>query len=121
MTLVHWTYTKEEWRTFLRRSKKQKGFLSWLFKRLSFMMDTKIPEVKITPEKVTIGNDHQHFSSERFRVKKIDIRDEGKVNVLTILYRQNGADTTVNEISVPVPKGKLREAMLVQERLNPDC
>lgn len=121
MTLAHWTYTKEEWRAFLHRSGKQKGLFAWLFNWLSYLMDIKAPEVKITPEKVTIGNDHQHFSNDRCQIKKIDIQDEGKVNVLTIVYHQTDDKSSLGKISIPVPKGKLREAMAVQERLNRDC
>jgi len=115
MTLVQWTYTKEEWRNFLKLSGKQKNIF---FKIIHFFLAKTIrlaPIVQITVEKVWIGNEQQHFSSGRHELQKIDIRGEGVVNILAITYGREGA---IHEIRVPVPKGKLREAIEVQERLN---
>jgi hypothetical protein len=50
-------------------------------------------------------------------LKNIELNAEGDINILTIttekLYRKNK-----RKISVPVPKGRLREAIELQQKLN---
>jgi len=46
------------------------------------------------------------------------IRDAGKLNVLEITYSIfNNGITKTDEILIPVPKGKLKEAIQVQESI----
>jgi hypothetical protein len=81
----------------------------------------KIPEVKITPLRVSIGEDQHHFSSDEHEFRRIDIRDEGKMNIMNITYRwAKRKDPGLDEIHVPVPKGKLKEAIEIESRLNRD-
>jgi len=116
MLLAHWKYSKEEWQYFIRHTKKRKGLLSWLLRPFYLLLENKIPEVKITPDQVWIGDDRQHFNNKDCELTTIDLRDEGKINILSIGYK-NIDTATVNEIKILVPKGKLREAVEVQERL----
>jgi len=118
MILAHWTYTKEEWKNFIRHTKKRSRFWNLLLKPFYSFFDKKIPEIKITPERVLIGTDQQHFNNKEFQVTTIDIRGEGDVNILAIGYERMDNNAITNEIKIPVPKGKLREAIEVQERLN---
>ncbi len=114
MILVHWTYTTEEWKIFLKSSKKRHNILYRFF---HFFMTKSIryaPSVRITPEKVWIGNEQQHFSSGKHELRQIDLRREGPVNILSIAYGLKGS---YHEIRIPVPKGKLREAIEVQEQI----
>lgn len=116
MTLVHWTYTREEWNAFLRSSTKRKNLLHRFLLYLLACSVQSVPEVSITPEKVWIGNDQQYFNSSKHELRQIDLRHEGFINVLSITYGRGGNS---HEIRIPVPKGKLREAIEVQDRLMP--
>jgi hypothetical protein len=119
-TLVHWTYTRDEWRRFIRRTNKKKGLLHYLLHLFS-PERKKIPEVKITPLRVSIGDNQHHFSSNEHEFKRIDIRDEGEMNVMNITYRwSKRKDPGLDEIRILVPKGKLKEAIEVETRLNKD-
>lgn len=114
MILVNWTYSTEEWKAFLRASKKTGNLY---YRMVNYVITRKLrsaPTVSITPEKVWIGNDQQYFNSSRHELRNIDLRNEGTVNMLTITYRREGCS---HEIKIPVPKGKLREAIEVQDRL----
>ncbi len=118
MTLARWTYTKEEWKAFLRSSKKKNNIFKYAIHFFLAKMMKSAPIVSITPERVSIGNEHQHFSSGKHTLRQIDLRDEGIINVLAIIYDRKGSSY---EIKIPVPKGKLREAMEVQEQLINRC
>lgn len=118
MILAHWTYTKNEWRAFISRTKKQKGFFNYIIHLSSAIINQKVPEIKITSERVYIGDDHQHFSGQRHQLMQINIREEGIVNILEIMYENICVnENSVGEITIPVPKGKLREAFEVEEKL----
>jgi len=62
---------------------------------------------------------HEHFHSNGRSLKRINIKDEGKLNVMQIVYEQQLQNGVFDkDIHVPVPKGKLKEAIEVEERLN---
>jgi len=77
-----------------------------------------MPEVKISIGAVMIGDRHHTFSNVRHTLKEIDVRNEGMVNIIAITYTRTGQDIP-GEIRIPVPKGKLREAMVIWEKLEP--
>ncbi len=115
--LAHWTYTREEWRAFQRWSRKKK---SWLHFLLYFLTPGKnqTPEVKISPEKLSIGEGQHPFSNAEHILKRVEIRDAGRLNVMEItVERLNDTYSGLLEIRVPVPKGKLREAIALQEKI----
>lgn len=118
MTLARWTYTKEEWKAFLRSSKKKDNIFNYAMHLFLAKTMKSAPIVSITPERISIGNNHQHFNSAKHRLRQIDLRDEGVINVLAITYDRKGS---IYEIKIPVPKGKLKEAIEVQERLINGC
>lgn len=116
--LAHWVYTKDEWHAFLRWTKKRKGFFHYLLHRV-LPKTTTIPEVRITPERIWIGDRHQHFSSEDHFLNQVDIRDAGDMNIIAIRYYWTKSKEPVfDEINVPVPRGKLKEAIQVEGKLN---
>ena len=115
MILVKWTYTKAEWDAFIR-NKTRGRFLSRIYYFLFGRVGKMVPSVHITPEKVWIGEEQQYFSSGRHQLKQIDLRHEGNINILSIIYDREGGS---HEIKIPVPRGKLREAIEVQDRLMP--
>jgi hypothetical protein len=118
MILAHWTYSKQEWKAFLKAGKKQQGIIPYFMHLLFSVAARRIPEIKITPELVSIGNDQQYFSSGRHSITDIHIREEGLINIIEIGYECNNVISPKRrEIKIPVPKGKLREAFEVEERL----
>lgn len=118
MILVRWTYTKEEWKAFLLSSKKRSSRFFRVIHNLLSRHIKSTPEVSITLEKIWIGNDQQYFNSSKHELIQIDLRHEGFINILAFTYGRDGSNY---EIRVPVPKGKLKEAIEVQDRLMPDC
>lgn len=71
--------------------------------------------VTIGPSEVMINNERLSISVTGRQKRRVDIRDAGKLNILCICN-----DDTSNHghsIQVPVPKGKLREAVEVQRLL----
>ena len=118
MILAHWTYTKQEWKNFIRHTKRRNRFWGYLLKPFYSLFEKKIPEIKITPERVWIGTDQQQFNNKEFQLTSIDVRGEGDVHILAIGYERMDNTSITNEIKIPVPKGKLREAIEVQEKLS---
>jgi len=116
--LVHWIYTRDEWKRFVRWKKLQKSYFHYTIYFLTPKYQIVIPEVKITHERVSFGDTHHHFHSNEHRLKRIEIRDEGKLNIMEITYEWSKRKTPgTDAIHVPVPKGKLREAIGTQEKL----
>jgi hypothetical protein len=116
--LAHWTYTREEWRRFILWKKLKKSFFHYTIYFFTPKNEQQIPEVKITRERVWVGSDHQHFHSDEHQLKRIDVRDEGKLNIIEITYEWVKRKTPgLDAIYIPVPRGKLREAIVTQEQL----
>ena len=88
MLLAHWTYSKKEWKTFIRHTQRKKRIWHYLLKPFYFFFEKEVPEIRITSERVWIGNDQQHFNNKEFQVTTIDIRGEGDVNILAIGYER---------------------------------
>ena len=117
--LAHWTYSRDEWRTFLRWKKMKKSFFHYILHRLTPAQQSKIPGITITQNKISIDENHEPFRDSERRLQKVNIRDAGKMNVMEISYDSPGQKGRLsNEIHIPIPKGKLREAIGVQERLS---
>ena len=117
--LVHWTYSREEWRTFMHWKKKNKGLFHYILHRLSPKLNLKTPNVTITSGKVSIDDKHEPFHDNDRQLQRINIRDAGKMNVMEISYQRNDLPNAgPKEIHIPVPKGRLKEAIGVEEKLN---
>lgn len=115
MHLTRWSYTREEWRHFLRWKDRKKGLIFSVIRRLIPVKKQPIPEVRISADRVWINNEHLPFQSRNRQFREINIREAGHINILEISYEQG---KNIRGINVPIPKGKLREAFEVQERLN---
>ena len=50
-------------------------------------------------------------------IRRVDIDEKGKMNIFHITYENAGNNKEIKEISLPIPRGKLKEAISVQERL----
>lgn len=118
IVLAHWTYNCEEWRNFIRWDKLRRGRLWYVVYYFLGKKETTIPEITITNKKIWIGNSVESFNDINKQIKRINIRDAGKLNVLEITYSIfNNGITKTDEILIPVPKGKLKEAIQVQENI----
>jgi hypothetical protein len=116
--LARWNYTREEWRKFTRWDRWRRGFFGFLINFLNGHRFRKVPGVVITGNSVYFDNRAEPFHQTNAVLRRVDIADSGPVNVLEIIYeRQTNRGLKVMEIMVPVPKGKLREAVAVQEKL----
>src|SRR5882724_10415601 len=103
--LAHWIYTREEWHQFICWKKLKKSFLHYTIYIFTPKTNQVVPEVKITMERVWIGDTHQHFHSKEHQLKRIDIRDEGKLNIMEISYEWAKRKIPgLDAIHVPVPK-----------------
>ncbi len=72
----------------------------------------------ITGNNVCINNVKQPFNDKRRQLRRIQICDAGQMNVIEITYTsEESAAGLINEIKIPVPKGKLREAIELQQKL----
>ncbi len=114
MYLTRWNYTKEEWKHFLHWKTREKGILFFLFSRLRPVKNKHVPEVRIMADRVWINNTHEPFQNSSRQFREILIRKAGQVNVLEISYEQSNR---IHGIRVPIPKGKLKEAFEIQDRL----
>ena len=116
--LAHWVYTKDEWKAFVKWKKIRKSVFLFFIHWITPKHKRKIPEVMITSANIRIGNKHLFFNNEDHRLKRIEILDAGHINVMEISYdSKHEASLIKNEIKFPVPKGKLREAISLQEKL----
>jgi hypothetical protein len=114
MIIAHWTYSREEWKAFLKWKVLRRGLFHYLLHWFKPKRHKNVPEVRITSGKVWINDSHEPFHDEERRFRNINIHDAGKLNVMEIRY-QHGDHSS--EIRIPIPKGKLREAIQVQEEL----
>lgn len=114
MILAHWTYTRDEWRLFHRWRMRQKSWLHYIWQRLKPGLKKRTTEITITPESVWTNERNEAFHEGNRQFQRVSIRDAGKLNVMEICYEH---DNNSKEIRIPIPKGKLREAIEVQEKL----
>jgi hypothetical protein len=114
MTLAKWSYTKEEWKIFRKWKVKQKGIFLYLLSFLSFPANKKAPEITISGDRVWFNDLHEPFQNSSRRFMDIHIREAEKLNILEISYEQENKTKGIN---VLIPKGKLKEALEVQDRL----
>lgn len=118
VVLAHWNYSRQEWNSFIRCRRLRRGRLHYILFYFFGRTDGSIPDITITAQKVWTGDNAESFSDVNRYIKRININDTGKINILEISYTilKNGIQVP-EEILVPVPKGKLKEAIQVQEKL----
>jgi len=116
--LVHWIYSRDEWKHFVRWKKMRKGILHYLLHRLWPGTYAKNTDIVITQKQVSIDGIDQSFHDGDHELRLVNIRDAGKMNILEITYENiTSKPTDLQDIYVLVPKGKLREAIELQEYL----
>lgn len=127
--LVHWYYSVEEWETFSRSERKKKYgkaiaavYISivYCFRTINYrwIMPNR-PETVITNGTATINGKPTVFHGNGKWLRKVDIQEKNNLNVLAISYEWNTTKgTRYDELHIPVPKGKLREAMELVDSLD---
>ena len=115
-SLVQWSYSRNEWKSFQRLHNRKKGWLPYLIHLAWFSRTTTIPIISITKDRISINAKEEVFTSFSRQLTRIGIREKQNLNLLEICYRCR--DKGPCEITVPIPKGKLKEAIAVEEELN---
>ncbi len=117
--LAHWVYTREEWKLFLQWERRRMGWFRYLLRQLMDPDRKPLPEITITGESVTLNQQKLLFNRDNHQLRRVHLRETGTVNILEIMYQK--VPNVVKVIRIPVPKGELRNAMLVQECLGGSC
>lgn len=117
--LAHWVYTREEWKLFLQWERRRMGWFRYLLRQLMDPDRKPLPEITITGESVTLNQQKLPFNSDNHQLRRVHLRETGTVNILEIMYQK--VPNVVKVIRIPVPKGELRNAMMVQECLGGSC
>ncbi len=116
--LAHWVYTREEWMAFRRWDGLRRSLLHYLLARLPYSHKVSLPEIIITGQRVVTNEEAQPFMDQYHKLKRVNIRDTGAMNILEITYEKiSGRLSRVKEIRIPVPKGRLKEAVEVHDCL----
>lgn len=114
MILARWNYTPDEWRCFRNWKTRKAGLFFYLLHWLRPPKNRRIPEIRIMPDRVWVNNSHEPFQNSQRRFMEIHIVETRRLHILEINYE---FEKKIREINVPIPRGKLREALEVQERL----
>lgn len=120
MTEVHWTYSRKEWRAYMCKAAAKRNFFFRTWRKFTLLFLSNVPEVKINSERILVGNQLWKFGINAGQLKNVELRDDGELNILNILFKEDPETFRNNEISILVPKGKLREAFALQKYLF-DC
>lgn len=72
--------------------------------------------VLLTEQWVKIGNNRKYFVGPVTELKRVEISDFKELNIMSITY-EIVSKGQLNEISLPIPKGKLKEAIEAQQKL----
>jgi len=114
--LVHWIYTPEEWKLFRRWERSRLGWLRYLVSRFHPASSSDMAEVTITRDQVAFNGKGELFAGASRKLRRVHLRESGNINILEIFYQFGTGGTRV--IRVPVPRGRLLQAIEVQECLS---
>lgn len=117
MTEVHWTYSRKEWRAYMCKVAVKRNFFFRTWRKFILLLLSDVPEVKINSERILVGSKQWRFGNKTVQLKNIELQDDGELNILTILFKEQTGTFRNNEINILVPKGKLREAFALQNTL----
>jgi hypothetical protein len=76
----------------------------------------QLPEIIITSDNVNVNGKLTIFNGDGISLRKADLKEMYNRNVLEIVYESKKGG--FKELIIPVPKGKLREAIVLLESLN---
>ena len=113
---ISWIYTKEEWGRFERWNARRKGVVEFVWHFLFHKESPHVQSVELTRQSVTIADKRKYFSGPVTELRRVEIYDKREFNVMIITY-EIVSKKQLNEIRLPIPKGKLKEAIDAQEKL----
>jgi hypothetical protein len=113
--IVCWIYSKEEWQQFEKWNARHKGVFNYLW-YLLFYKDRHVHSIEFNGQWIKISGKQKYFNGPVTELRRADIYDKGQINILNITY-QNISNNQLSEIIIPIPKGKLREAIDAHEKL----
>lgn len=116
MTKAHWTYSRQEWKTFIYKKLERKNFVLRTMKKILLIFAFKTPEVKITPVSIAIGKDRREINHD-LRVRDIELVNIDDINIMTVSFDRVRSGKKAEKLLIPVPKGKLRDAFELRQRL----
>lgn len=96
------------------------GLLQYIIRMYSLKWKSpKMPEVVIVNGTITVNGKSTIFQGNGIWLRKAILKENHNLNILGIAYEwKSGDDIYSDEINIPVPKGKLREAMELLDKLN---
>ncbi len=113
--LTNWLYEASEWKRFTRWELLKKGGLSLLLYLLTPFHLNRAKEVKVSQNQVMINGRSYLFHSDSRELQTADLYDNGQMHILEICYKEN---KRYGVIRIPVPKGKLKEAIMLEKFLH---
>lgn len=95
------------------------GVIKYMITMSSIKLDeNKMPEVIITNQSVIVNGHMNRFYGNNLWLGKVSIKEIKAFNILEFTYCwTTRRGETFDEIRVPIPKGSLKEAIYLQERL----
>lgn len=115
--LVNWTYGPAEWLRFIRNKSVSGNVFRGIYCRIRtfFMLSAK--PVKIGRQGIWAGGRWIVRPENGWRISGADLAEKGPWNMLEINYQDK---TGFRQIELPVPKGKIREALELIRSLTTD-
>lgn len=117
-SLAEWSYSRDEWRQFSRWLHKRNGWLSYWLYLLGRKTGPRPMKIVLKPGEVRIeaGGICQVFQPTQ--LSRVHILDKGLFNVMELVVSTRAeTGAAAGELFLLVPKGKLREAIWVEETL----
>jgi hypothetical protein len=111
---INWCYESTEWKRFEKWELFRKGGIHLLKFLIMLLLPGKPKEVKISQYTVLIGRKSHPFHSDRREFQTADIYDAGAMHILEICYKEK---EIYGVIRIPVPKGKLKDAIMLEKSL----
>lgn len=112
--LTYWFYDRSEWKSFVRWELFRKGGIHFFRSFLMLLLPVKSEVIKISRGAVLIGAKLHRFHAGNRVFQTADIYDAGPMHILEICYKEK---ETYGVIRIPVPKGKLKEAVMLEKQL----
>jgi hypothetical protein len=81
-----------------------------------FHKNKDVPSIEFNGRWIKISDKQRYFNGPVTELRRVDIYDKGLMNIMNITY-ENINNNHLSEISIPIPKGKLKEAIDAHERL----
>jgi hypothetical protein len=113
--IVRWVYTREEWQHFEKWNARNKGVFRYWWYSL-FDKEKYVQSVEFSERWIKISGKQKYFNGPVTELRRVDVFEKGEINIMSITY-ENISTNYLNEINIPIPRGKLKEAIEAQEKL----